>query len=413
MNNNMQDILKNYYANGGKELFETREELDEGPVGKALATAALALGLQFGQQANAEEVFVYKDTQGQLKAVQQANEVPANTEYSFVVDTDTKKINFLNKPNVPKPEPSADRSHISSNTFKSGIDDVQYSRHGVESKNTVAMDFPYKAHKGRLIVQDSGGKRLLALYVNGQIIGKDMKIKIDNYPTLKNIISQGTKPSIGIIGASFWEEPWRHGNNQHFFEAFLTPEEKAELDRIMKAGPNYIDGSGPKRNTRGEVEKHNLLHNAWQRIKHEGQTMKVEVNLYQRGPVVYEFNISQLFKSGGGNKAHTPRTLPSSSGDNNDSPLTNRDEVNKKVQDYLNKWEGLNGVVSKVTDRYDSIQRFKVDEDSKTVKIYFKSPYDKGSNKDKRYIENTLSKVKNKLERKSDIDTVEFYRIKS
>jgi hypothetical protein len=304
-------------------VSESRENLDEGPVSKALATAALALGLQFGQQANAEEVYVFKDAQGELKAVQQANEVPANTEYSFVVDTDTKKINFLNKPNAPKPEPTANRNHISSNTFTSGIDDVQYSRHGVESNNIVTMDFPYKAHKGRLIVQDSGGKRLLALYVSGQITGKDMKIKIDNYPTLKNIISQGQKPSTGIIGSTFWEEPWRHGNNQNFFEAFLTPEEKAELDRIMKAGPNYGDGSGPKQNTRGAAEKHNLLHNAWQRIKHEGQTMKVEVNLYQRGPVVYEFNISQLFKSGGGNKAHTPKTVPSSSGDPKSNPVVN------------------------------------------------------------------------------------------
>jgi len=29
---NMQDILKNYYASGGKELFETRENLDEAPI---------------------------------------------------------------------------------------------------------------------------------------------------------------------------------------------------------------------------------------------------------------------------------------------------------------------------------------------------------------------------------------------
>ena len=285
------------------------EQLDEGPISKALATAALALGLQFGQQANAEEVYVFKDAQGELKAVQQANEVPANTEYSFVVDTDTKKINFLNKPNAPKPQPTADRSHISSNTFTSGIDDTEFSRHGVESNNTVNMDFPYKAHKGRLVVQDSGGRRLLVLYVNGQVIGDDAKYKIDNYPTLNDTIHQGKKPSVGILG-SFWEEPWRHGNNRHFFEAFLTPEEKAELDRIMKAGPNYHDGSGPKVGTRGAVEKHNLLHNAWQRIKHEGQTMKVEVDLYQRGSVVYEFNISQLFKTGGGNKAHTPKALP-------------------------------------------------------------------------------------------------------
>lgn len=32
MNNNMQDILKNYYASGGKTLFESAEHLDEAPI---------------------------------------------------------------------------------------------------------------------------------------------------------------------------------------------------------------------------------------------------------------------------------------------------------------------------------------------------------------------------------------------
>ena len=304
------------------QLVESAQQLDEGPVGKALATAALSLGLQFGNQVNAEEVYVYKDAQGQFQTAQSTDQVPAGIEY-FVIDTDTKTLDVVDKSHTKQTDVEVDTSHISSNTFTSGIDDTEFSRHGVESNNTVTMDFPYKAHKGQLVVQDSGGERLLALYVSGQITGKDMKFKIDNYPTLKNIISQGQKPSTGIIGSTFWEEPWRHGNNQNFFEAFLTPEEKAELDRIMKAGPNYGDGSGPKQNTRGAAEKHNLLHNAWQRIKHEGQTMKVEVNLYQRGPVVYEFNISQLFKSGGGNKAHTPKTLPPSSGDPKSNPVVN------------------------------------------------------------------------------------------
>jgi len=41
MNNNMQDILKNYYANGGKTLFES-EELEEGVmINAALIVAAL------------------------------------------------------------------------------------------------------------------------------------------------------------------------------------------------------------------------------------------------------------------------------------------------------------------------------------------------------------------------------------
>jgi len=73
----------------------------------------------------------------------------------------------------------------------------------------------------------------------------------------------------------------------------------------------------------------------------------------------------------------------------------------------------LNNLVSKVTDRYDSIQRFSVDEDTNIVKIYFISPYEKGSSRDKRYIENTLFKIQTTLEREKDIKTVKFYRIKA
>ena len=51
MNNTMQDILNNYYANGGRELFESPEELAEGPFQKALATATLAGTLAMGGQA--------------------------------------------------------------------------------------------------------------------------------------------------------------------------------------------------------------------------------------------------------------------------------------------------------------------------------------------------------------------------
>ena len=97
---NMQDILKNYYASGGKELFETRENLDEGPIGKALATAALALGLQFGNQVNAEEVFVYQDMQGKLQTVKSMWDIPDDVMQSYVVDTDTQKIKYLKKPDT-------------------------------------------------------------------------------------------------------------------------------------------------------------------------------------------------------------------------------------------------------------------------------------------------------------------------
>jgi hypothetical protein len=83
------------------QLVESAEQLDEGPVGKALATAALTLGLSFGNQVNAEEVFVYQDMQGQLQTVTSMWDIPDDVMQSYVVDTDTKKIKFLKKPNTP------------------------------------------------------------------------------------------------------------------------------------------------------------------------------------------------------------------------------------------------------------------------------------------------------------------------
>ena len=77
------------------------EYLDEGPVGKALATAALALGLQFGQQANAEEVFVYQDQQGQLQTVSDFMQIPQTATMSYAIDTDTKQISYIKKPGQP------------------------------------------------------------------------------------------------------------------------------------------------------------------------------------------------------------------------------------------------------------------------------------------------------------------------
>ena len=50
---NMQDILKNYYANGGRELFESREELDEIDFKKAAATA-MAVGSLAGAPQDAQ-----------------------------------------------------------------------------------------------------------------------------------------------------------------------------------------------------------------------------------------------------------------------------------------------------------------------------------------------------------------------
>jgi len=50
MNDNMQDILKNYYANGGRELFESRENLDEVNIANLIKAAALAGSIAMGSQ---------------------------------------------------------------------------------------------------------------------------------------------------------------------------------------------------------------------------------------------------------------------------------------------------------------------------------------------------------------------------
>ena len=49
-------------------------------------------------QVNAEEVYVYQDAQGELKVAQSIMQVPDSSPLSYVIDTDTKQIKYLNKP---------------------------------------------------------------------------------------------------------------------------------------------------------------------------------------------------------------------------------------------------------------------------------------------------------------------------
>lgn len=90
-----------YYINLIESAQAEAELLDEGPVGKALATAALALGLQFGQQVNAEEVFVYQDQAGKLQTVSSFMQIPKDAQMSYAIDTDTKQISYIKKPGEP------------------------------------------------------------------------------------------------------------------------------------------------------------------------------------------------------------------------------------------------------------------------------------------------------------------------
>lgn len=98
-----------HYINIIEDARAEAELLNEGPVGKALATAALALGLNFAQQANAAEVFVYQDAQGELQTVSSYMQVPDNTPLSYVIDTDTQKVKYLKRPEptkIKKPTPA-------------------------------------------------------------------------------------------------------------------------------------------------------------------------------------------------------------------------------------------------------------------------------------------------------------------
>ena len=66
------------------ESFVSPEQLDEG-LKEKLAVGILALGLQFGKT-NAEEVFVYQDTQGQYVTAYSKEDVPSTSEMVYYVD---------------------------------------------------------------------------------------------------------------------------------------------------------------------------------------------------------------------------------------------------------------------------------------------------------------------------------------
>jgi hypothetical protein len=78
MNDNMQDILKNYYASGGKTLFE-QEQLDEVNIANLIKAAALAGSIAMGSPSlGATDVksVIEPEATRQYKIVnQQANDI--------------------------------------------------------------------------------------------------------------------------------------------------------------------------------------------------------------------------------------------------------------------------------------------------------------------------------------------------
>ena len=71
------------------ESFVSPEQLDEG-LKEKLAVGLLALGLQFGKT-NAEEIFVYQDTQGQYVTAYSKEDVPDTSDLVYYIDTETDK----------------------------------------------------------------------------------------------------------------------------------------------------------------------------------------------------------------------------------------------------------------------------------------------------------------------------------
>ncbi len=71
------------------ESFVSPEQLDEG-LKEKLAVGILALGLQFGKT-NAEEIFVYQDTQGQYVTAYSKEDVPDTSDLVYYIDNETDK----------------------------------------------------------------------------------------------------------------------------------------------------------------------------------------------------------------------------------------------------------------------------------------------------------------------------------
>jgi len=204
MNDNMQDILKNYYASGGRTLFESDEQLDEGPIGKALATAALALGLSFGNQVNAEEVFVYQDMQGQLQTVTSMWDIPDDVMQSYVVDTDTQKIKYLKKPTDNKPA----GQYTSYAKWGKGVLDVIDAGGGYDvwdligSLQDTAHDTEsFTTRNLKLVTFDNGTKMVVGEY--------NSKNRMGGYSGWKTVVATGNgfvKNPGRSLGKSIWKD---------------------------------------------------------------------------------------------------------------------------------------------------------------------------------------------------------------
>jgi hypothetical protein len=157
------------------QLVESAQQLDEGPVGKALATAALTLGLSFGNQVNAEEVFVYQDMQGQLQTATSMWDIPDDVMQSYVVDTDTQKIKYLKKPSQQQQQ---QQKYNTFDEWGKGVLDVIDAGGGydvwdlVGSLQDLAVDpgsFTVKDLK--LITFDNGTKVVVGKYLSKNRMG--------------------------------------------------------------------------------------------------------------------------------------------------------------------------------------------------------------------------------------------------
>ena len=67
------------------ESFVSPDQLDEG-LKQQVIGGLIALGMQFGSQVNAEEVFIYQDNQGKMITVDSKEDVPSTSEMVYYVD---------------------------------------------------------------------------------------------------------------------------------------------------------------------------------------------------------------------------------------------------------------------------------------------------------------------------------------
>ena len=248
------------------ETFVDPDQLDEG-LKEKLATAALALGLQFGQQVNADEVYVYTNPNNEMTPVETSAEVPADaTGVALIKDG---KLKWWGN--------EVDNS-------EKYIDGEKYNDYSLRSTNTVSKDFPYKEHRGNLSIRVYNDGRIQILFnISGQFQNDWVDVKIDKNPTMT---IYGDKPQGNKAGTLFLTP-----NAQNIKMKYGPNKDKgvyaSKLYKDTEADPNLANWE------KSEVMQR-FINNEFLAELEEGSVLKIQPVIYNRGPVLYTFDISKL-----------------------------------------------------------------------------------------------------------------------